>query len=692
MDLDQLKELKKLREEQLAIVEAQIQVRENWLNQITDLFSLNWGKAFSEKTILYNTKFQIESGIQDLDDKIEKLEFFVSQVSQYFSDSLEVLSLAIQGATQLSKIIVDSDGNYYANGLDMSWVQKMKDVKIESLDYKAENKSDKFINMLVEQYGFDKEMSGLITEISTLIDEKLCDLIDENSVDSIKVRSVVTCDTDFGVCAKCYGRDLARGHLINQGEAVGVIAAQSIGEPGTQLTMRTFHIGGAASAAAKESSVQVKNTGTLHLMNAKFVTNDEGKLVLTSRNTELTITDAFGRTKEHYKVPYGAVLSKGDGQDVTAGETIANWDPHTMPVVSEVSGFVKFVDIIDGLTVTRQTDELTGLSSIVVQDVGERATAGKDLRPTIKLVDANGNDIFLPETDVLAQYFLPGKAIVSLDDGAEVKVGEPLARIPQESVGTKDITGGLPRVADLFEARKPKEPAILAEISGIVSFGKETKGKQRLIITDVDGVAYETLISKEKQILVHDGQVVNRGETIVDGAVDPHDILRLQGIEALARYIVQEVQEVYRLQGVKISDKHIEVIIRQMLRRVNIVDSGDTEFITGEQVERGDVMLANEKAMAEDKEPARYENVLLGITKASLSTDSFISAASFQETTRVLTEAAIMGKQDELRGLKENVIVGRLIPAGTGLTYHRSRHQQWQQADQEISETEASDE
>ena len=515
---------------------------------------------------------------------------------------------------------------------------------------------------------------------NTLLDEKLCDVLDANSVDSVKVRSVVTCDTDFGVCAKCYGRDLARGHLINQGEAVGVIAAQSIGEPGTQLTMRTFHIGGAASAAAKESSVQVKNTGTLHLMNAKFVTNDEGKLVLTSRNTELTITDAFGRTKEHYKVPYGAVLSKGDGQDVTAGETIANWDPHTMPVVSEVSGFVKFVDIIDGLTVTRQTDELTGLSSIVVQDVGERATAGKDLRPTIKLVDANGNDIFLPETDVLAQYFLPGKAIVSLDDGAAVKVGEPLARIPQESVGTKDITGGLPRVADLFEARKPKEPAILAEISGIVSFGKETKGKRRLLITPAEGEIYEEMIPKWRQLNVFEGEMVQRGDVISDGAETPHDILRLRGVRAVTEYIVNEVQDVYRLQGVKINDKHIEVIVRQMLRKAVITKAYDSEFLEGEQVEVARVKIINRQREAEGKPPVEFERELLGITKASLATESFISAASFQETTRVLTEAAVAGKRDELRGLKENVIVGRLIPAGTGFAYHQSRVKNRQKA------------
>ena len=509
---------------------------------------------------------------------------------------------------------------------------------------------------------------------NTLLDEKLCDVLDENSVDSVKVRSVVTCNTDFGVCAKCYGRDLARGHLINQGEAVGVIAAQSIGEPGTQLTMRTFHIGGAASAAAKESSVQVKNNGTLRLANAKFVTNNEGKLVLTSRNTELTVVDTFGRTKEHYKVPYGAILNKGDQQDVNAGETIANWDPHTMPVISEVAGFVKFVDIVDGLTVTRQTDELTGLSSIVVQDVGERATAGKDLRPAIKLVDDKGNDIVVPGTDVVAQYFLPSKAIVTLDDGAEVHIGDPLARIPQESVGTKDITGGLPRVADLFEARKPKEPAILAEISGIVSFGKETKGKRRLLITPAEGEVYEEMIPKWRQLNVFEGEMVERGDLISDGAETPHDILRLRGVHAVTEYIVNEVQEVYRLQGVKINDKHIEVIVRQMLRKAIVTKAYDSEFLEGEQVEVARVKIVNRKREAEGKPPVEFERELLGITKASLATESFISAASFQETTRVLTEAAVAGKRDELRGLKENVIVGRLIPAGTGFAYHQNRH------------------
>jgi DNA-directed RNA polymerase subunit beta' len=511
---------------------------------------------------------------------------------------------------------------------------------------------------------------------NTLLDEKWCDILEANSVDLVKVRSVVTCENDFGCCKNCYGRDLARGHLVNQGEAVGVVAAQSIGEPGTQLTMRTFHIGGAASAAAAENSIQVKNNGSVKLHNAKFVTNNEGKLVITSRASEMTIIDEFGRTKESYKLPYGSHLTKGEGAEVAAGEVVANWDPHTMPIITEVAGRVQFVDLIDGVTVSRQTDELTGLSMITVLDAAERTGAGKDMRPTIKLVDDNGNDVMIAGTEMPAQYFLPGKAIIQLEDGAMVGIGDTLARIPQASGGTKDITGGLPRVADLFEARKPKEPAILAEITGTVSFGKETKGKRRLIITPAEGNAYEEMVPKWRQLNVFEGEKVEKGDVIADGPEAPHDILRLRGVHAVAEYIVNEVQEVYRLQGVKINDKHIETIIRQMLRKVTILSSGDSEFLPGEQLEYSRVTIANRKLEAEGKLPATYERDLLGITKASLATESFISAASFQETTRVLTEAAVSGKRDELRGLKENVIVGRLIPAGTGFAYHQERQRQ----------------
>ena len=524
----------------------------------------------------------------------------------------------------------------------------------------------------------DPNSGATIIEAGTLLDEKLVDLIDNSGVDEVKVRTPITCQTRYGLCAKCYGRDLARGKLVNAGEAVGVIAAQSIGEPGTQLTMRTFHIGGAASRAAAASQVEAKSNGTVRFGGQmRYIANNKGELIVIGRSCEIMILDAAGRERELHKIPYGATLKVQDGEELKAGTMLATWDPHTHPMITEHAGRVEFENVEEGVTVTRQTDDVTGLSTLVVIDGKRRASTSKLLRPTVKLLDENGEPVLIAGTQTPVSMTFPVGAIIQVREGQEIGKGDVLARIPQATTKTRDITGGLPRVAELFEARVPKDAGMLAEVTGTVSFGKETKGKQRLVITDLDGVTHETLISKEKQLLVHDGQVVNRGETVVDGAVDPHDILRLQGIEALTRYIVQEVQEVYRLQGVKISDKHIEVIIRQMLRRVSIVDPGDTNFITGEQVERAEVMIANEAAMAAGKEPARFDNVLLGITKASLSTDSFISAASFQETTRVLTEAAIMGRKDDLRGLKENVIVGRLIPAGTGLSYHRARRAAW---------------
>ena len=524
----------------------------------------------------------------------------------------------------------------------------------------------------------DPNSGATIIESGTLLDEKLVDLIDNSGVDEVKVRTPITCQTRYGLCAKCYGRDLARGKLVNAGEAVGVIAAQSIGEPGTQLTMRTFHIGGAASRAAAASQVEAKSNGTVRFGGQmRYIANNKGELIVIGRSCEIMILDAAGRERELHKIPYGATLKVTDGEELKAGTTLATWDPHTHPMITEHAGRVEFENVEEGVTVTRQTDDVTGLSTLVVIDGKRRASTSKLLRPTVKLLDENGEPVLIAGTQTPVSMTFPVGAIIQVREGQEIGKGDVLARIPQATTKTRDITGGLPRVAELFEARVPKDAGMLAEVTGTVSFGKETKGKQRLVITDLDGVTHETLISKEKQLLVHDGQVVNRGETVVDGAVDPHDILRLQGIEALTRYIVQEVQEVYRLQGVKISDKHIEVIIRQMLRRVSIVDAGDTNFITGEQVERAEVMIANEAAIAAGKEPARFDNVLLGITKASLSTDSFISAASFQETTRVLTEAAIMGRKDDLRGLKENVIVGRLIPAGTGLSYHRARRAAW---------------
>lgn len=546
---------------------------------------------------------------------------------------------------------------------------------IEGGDVK-EQLGDRVLGRVVAEDVFKPGTDEVLAPRNTLLDEKWCDLLEDNSVDQVKVRSVVTCENDFGCCKFCYGRDLARGHLINTGEAVGVVAAQSIGEPGTQLTMRTFHIGGAASRAAAENNIQVKSTGSMRLHNAKFVTNSESKLVITSRASVMTVIDEFGRTKESYKLPYGSILSKGDGDSVLQGDTVANWDPHTMPIITEVAGRVQFVDFIDGVTVSRQTDELTGLSSIIILDAAERTSAGKDMRPTVKLVDDKGNDVMIPGTEMPAQYFLPGKAIVQLEDSALVGIGDILSRIPQESGGTRDITGGLPRVADLFEARKPKEPAILAEITGAVSFGKETKGKRRLIITPSEGQPYEEMIHKWRQLNVFEGEKVECGDVIADGPEAPHDILRLRGVHAVAEYIVNEVQEVYRLQGVKINDKHIETIIRQMLRKVTIVKAGGSEFLPGEQVEFSRVNIANRQLEADGKDIVTFSRDLLGITKASLATESFISAASFQETTRVLTEAAVSGKRDELRGLKENVIVGRLIPAGTGFSYHQRRQNQ----------------
>ncbi|WP_127475834.1 DNA-directed RNA polymerase subunit beta' [Sulfurivermis fontis] len=508
----------------------------------------------------------------------------------------------------------------------------------------------------------------------TLLDEKWVARLEELSVDHLYVRSPITCESRYGVCSACYGRDLARGHRVNVGEAVGVIAAQSIGEPGTQLTMRTFHIGGAASRSAAVNNIAVKNNGAVRLHNIKLVEHASGNRVAVSRSGELTVLDENGRERERYKVPYGAVISVNDGDAVKGGQVVATWDPHTHPVITEIAGRVRFIDFVDGVTINRQTDEVTGLSSLVVTDPKQRGATGKDLRPMVKLVDEKGNDVFIPGTELPANYFLPAGAIVNLADGAEVGVGDVVARIPQESSKTRDITGGLPRVADLFEARKPKEPAILAEISGTLSFGKETKGKQRLIITPTDGgEPHEELIPKWRHVTVFEGEHVEKGEVIVEGEPTPHDILRLQGVEALANYIVNEVQDVYRLQGVKINDKHIEVIVRQMLRKVTIKESGDTKFLQGEQLELARVQEENEVVQAAGKMPATYERELLGITKASLSTESFISAASFQETTRVLTDAAVTGKVDELRGLKENVIVGRLIPAGTGLAYHNER-------------------
>jgi DNA-directed RNA polymerase subunit beta' len=511
----------------------------------------------------------------------------------------------------------------------------------------------------------------VLIELGTLLDEQLVRKLEQEGVDQLKVRSAITCETRYGVCSKCYGRDLARGRIINIGEAVGVIAAQSIGEPGTQLTMRTFHIGGAASRAAAASSVEVRNKGTIRFHNVKTVAHEKGHLVAVSRSCEIGVVDEFGRERERYKIPYGASISVREGDKVAGGQIVATWDPHTHPVVTEVQGNLRFQDFVDGLTVTTQVDEVTGISSVVVLDSKQRG--GKELRPTIKLLNAKGKEVTFANTEIPAVYTLPAGALVSLEDGARVSVGDIIARIPQESSKTRDITGGLPRVADLFEARKPKDQAILAERSGTVSFGKETKGKRRLVITGEDGEKYEELIPKWRQLNVFEGEQVERGEVIADGEPNPHDILRLQGIEALANYLTREIQDVYRLQGVKINDKHIEVIVRQMLRKAEVASAGDAPLLKGEQLDRARALEINDRVTQDGKVAATLSPVLLGITKASLATESFISAASFQETTRVLTEAAVRGLKDDLRGLKENVIVGRLIPAGTGFAAHAHR-------------------
>ena len=511
--------------------------------------------------------------------------------------------------------------------------------------------------------------------INTMLDEDALEVIDELNLSSLKIRSPMTCEASIGVCAKCYGRDLARGHLVHRGEAVGVVAAQSIGEPGTQLTMRTFHIGGAASSSSEDNAIFNKSAGVVTFSeDMKTVTNKDKLEVIVSRNAMCSISDVNGRIVEQYRVPYGATLEVDDAADLTDGVKVASWDPYTRPIISETSGKVKFSHIEDGVTVREQLDQLTGLSSIEIIEVADRTTAGRDMVPTIEIVDSKGKAVLVGEFKQPAVYPLPAGGLVNLVNGQKINAGEVIARMPLVASKTKDITGGLPRVADLFEARKPKDAAVLAEESGVVSFGKETKGKVRLVITPEGATKKaqnkEMLIPKHRTLNVFEGERVNRGDVISEGPLSPHDILRLKGVPELTNFIVNEIQDVYRLQGVSINDKHIETILRQMLRKALILDGGDTKFIQGDQVSYAELVDENARAEADGKTPAEYERVLLGITKASLATDSFISAASFQETTRVLTEAAVTGKKDHLRGLKENVVVGRLIPAGTGMEFH----------------------
>ncbi len=602
---------------------------------------------------------------------LDVLQYFIS--THGARKGLADTALKTANSGYLTRRLVDVAQDLVVSHLDCGTNEGLTMTPIIEGGDVVESLAERVLGRVVVNDVLSQNDDEIIIPSGTMINEALVSLLEDNGIDRLLVRSVITCEARHGICAKCYGRDLGRGHMINIGEAIGVVAAQSIGEPGTQLTMRTFHIGGAASRSAAISNVQVKSAGTIKLSNLKTVKNKDGHLVAVSRSGEVGVMDQYGRERERYKIPYGSVLTIDEGGSVETGDIIVTWDPHTHPVVTEVNGFIELIDFVDGVTVQESSDDVTGLTSRVVTDPKQRSAAGKELRPMVKLLDEQGEGINLPNTEIPAQYFLPAGAIAGIKDGGEVMVGDVLARIPQESSKTRDITGGLPRVADLFEARKTKDPAILAEATGIISFGKETKGKQRVVITDSEGESFEALIPKWRHITVFEGEFVEKGETIAEGELTPHDILRLRGVEELADYLVKEIQDVYRLQGVGINDKHIEAIIRQMLRKVDITSSGETDFVKGEQVERVFVNEVNNKMEKEGKIPASYAPILLGITKASLATESFISAASFQETTRVLTDAAVRGISDGLNGLKENVIVGRLIPAGTGLAYHEHR-------------------
>ncbi len=602
---------------------------------------------------------------------LDVLQYFIS--THGARKGLADTALKTANSGYLTRRLVDVAQDLVINGVDCETSNGMLMSPIIQGGDVVEALGERVLGRVVIGDVLDPATGEVIVPDATMLDENYVNLLEVHGIDEVYVRSIITCDNRHGVCAKCYGRDLGRGHLINSGEAVGVIAAQSIGEPGTQLTMRTFHIGGAASRQVAISNVQVKSKGVVKLHNLKTIENRMGNLIAVSRSGEVGVMDEYGREKEKYKIPYGAELTVKEGGHVEAGDIIVTWDPHVHPVVTEVAGIVQLEDFVPGLTVQEVSDDITGVSSITVIDPKQRVSAGKDLRPLVKLVTPEGDDLQLPNTDMIAQYVLPAGSIVAVKQGEEIQVGDVLARIPQESSKTRDITGGLPRVADLFEARKTKDPAILAEATGIISFGKETKGKQRIVITDTEGEQYETLVPKWRHITVFEGEFVDKGETIAEGELTPHDILRLRGVTELTTYLVKEIQDVYRLQGVKINDKHIEAIIRQMLRKVEITSAGDSGYTKGEQVERAAVKEINARLEAEGKVPVSFDPILLGITKASLATESFLSAASFQETTRVLTDAAVRGLKDHLYGLKENVIVGRLIPAGTGLAYHEAR-------------------
>jgi DNA-directed RNA polymerase subunit beta' len=524
-----------------------------------------------------------------------------------------------------------------------------------------EKLGDRILGRVSAEDIFDPYTGEVLVQANEEITEDKVRIVEDAGIDHVKIRSVLTCETRRGICVLCYGRDLARGHMVNIGEAVGVIAAQSIGEPGTQLTMRTFHIGGVGQVRTEQSQLEARYSGVVKLENVELTKREKHYIVM-NRHGEIVIQDETGRERERYGLTYGARLHFADGARVKQGELLSEWDPFSVPILTEVTGVVKFGDVIEGVTMAEHIDEVTGLSR---KSISESKDA--DLRPRISLKDDAGKTLRIPNSENEARYFLPVGATIAVSEGDRVEAGDIVARIPRETTKTKDITGGLPRVAELFESRKPKEHAVISEIDGVVSFGKDTKGKRKVVVTPDKGEAREYLISKSKHLSVREGDPMHAGEPLMDGAANPHDILRVLGEKALAKYLVDEVQEVYRLQGVKINDKHIETIVRQMLRRVRVIDVGDTGFLVDEHVEKYIYEEENDRVSARNGRPAQGEPLLLGITKASLSTESFISASSFQETTKVLTEAAVCGKVDYLRGLKENVIMGRLIPAGTGL-------------------------
>jgi DNA-directed RNA polymerase subunit beta' len=514
----------------------------------------------------------------------------------------------------------------------------------------------------------DPVTGDLLIAANEEVNEQRVQKLQNAGIEKLKIRSVLTCQTKRGVCKKCYGRDLAHGHEVNIGEAIGIIAAQSIGEPGTQLTMRTFHIGGTASKRVEQTTMQSRNGGQVSFQNLKTVKNTEGMHVVMNRNGEIAIMGKGGRELERYPVIYGAILRIEDGQEIQGNQILAEWDPFNIPILTEVPGIIKYGDIIEEVTMQEKRDKVTGKSSRVIVESRE-----VDLRPRVSIKDDKGRTASIAgSAKGKARYHLPIGAIIMVNEGDEVTAGTVLSKIPRETTKTKDITGGLPRVAELFEVRKPKENAVLTEINGTVSFGQYSKGRRKVLITPDMGDAIEYVIPKGKHVSVLEGDYVRAGEALMDGSANPHDILRIRGIKELAKYLVDEVQEVYRLQGVSINDKHIEVIVRQMLRQVTVTQVGDSNFLLGEHIEKARFEEENQKIVENGGKPALAEPLLQGITKASLSTESFISAASFQETTKVLSDAAVAGKVDYLKGLKENVIMGRLIPAGTGLPVYRN--------------------